>query len=175
LRTSKRSLVVLVLLAGCSSKPDASLPPVTPPPTADPDAGTSTVLPPRELPPELADLPRTDGGLPILFETTATMPPGWSLALAYDPKLDDPITRWGECAGRVVSCHQTASSSVAACIGAIATCADPNGGRDCCPASCLDEFRGLIGSGTPLAEAVNRVFVESACFPGLPSLEGEGP
>src|SRR5262245_37495805 len=97
-------LAGLLVLVGCDrvgALPDAA--------TSDPARASPPAAPvSRWLPPELAvGLPRTDKGLPILVSTRATLPPGKSLVLAYDQSLDDPITRWGECVGRVSACYRT--------------------------------------------------------------------
>ena len=92
---------------------------------------------------------------------------GYSIALVYDDKIDDPVTRWSACFQRVLACHAPAESSVTACVKRIATCAKPEGGPSCCPQACLTAFDQALAAGKSEDVAVDQVFLAGACIPGF--------
>ncbi|MBL8917570.1 MAG: hypothetical protein JNJ54_01805 [Myxococcaceae bacterium] len=151
-----------VIVAGCRCDDE---------PGALPDSATVTrPAPPAVravLPPALAaSLPRTDGGLPILYSN-----PGEgraTFALVFDESLDDPIARWGECVDRVVACFRVnPSAPVAPCVAQLERCTDASGGRGCCPARCLDEFASATSRGVAALDALDETVLEGTCVEGF--------
>jgi hypothetical protein len=123
-----------------------------------------------ELPAELvAALPRTDGGLPVLFgPLAAASNPALSLQFAYDDKLDDPLARWGDCLSRVTACYDAnPGAPVARCIDVIEPCADDTGGKACCPPACIAGFKALRRQGVEERAAIDQSFLKGACVKGL--------
>ena len=143
--------------------PDVQTPPGVQPP------GPPT---PRALPAELeAALPRTDDGRPILLASAGSGPEAADVQLVYDEDADDPITRWGQCLGRVVSCYEANDGGpIAGCLAVVERCASGDGGEGCCPSACLDELASAIAGGMPEDEAVDTILVEGACVPGVAEL-----
>jgi hypothetical protein len=125
------------------------------------------------IPPEVAaQLDHTDGGLPIFVSTSATLPAGTTIGLAYDATLDDPITRWGQCLSRVVACHAAnpGAGPIAPCIALIERCADNHGGKGCCPSACLDRYAMAVASGEAESDAFTQIFLDGSCVDGMAAL-----
>jgi hypothetical protein len=163
LRSSFHVLVVLALASsgcpGCGEDPKPPAPAVS-----------------AQLPPELAaSLPKTDAGHHVLFESTAMLPEGVSLVLAYDENRDDPLVRWAECVGRVAGCYKTNSGSIAGCVDFIEVCADPSGGIGCCPQACITQFQELLHQGRKEEEAIDESFARGDCVAGFTDFTTERP
>jgi len=132
-----------------------------PPPANAPGAPVS-----KELPPELAAaLPKTTAGLPKLHEARAE---GFTLQLGYDANLDDPITRWAGCMGRVVDCvRANPNGPFGGCVPQISVCPSDEGGDDCCPKACLDEFKEAYRRTQNDRRAVEESILTGRCIPGF--------
>ena len=130
-------------------------------------------LPPVKaaMPLELtAQLPKTDDGLPILVSTTYA---DKTVALVFDESLDDPITRWGECLSRVLSCRQVNTGPIAPCIDMIEHCATNEGGIGCCPSACIAEFKQQVSAGEEEFAAIENSFLAGNCVEGLADFTNE--
>jgi hypothetical protein len=114
--------------------------------------------------------PRTDSGAVILIQSNATLGGGLSLVLAYDETLDDPITRWADCLGRVNACYQSNCGAIAGCVDAIPRCASANGGPGCCPSACIEAFHAALDGGTDEPTALTRSFLAGECIPGFSAM-----
>jgi hypothetical protein len=130
---------------------------------------------PASLPAEIeAALPHTEDGLPILMDLPVEALPGFKLQLVVDSTRDDPMTRWGECLARVMSCYKT-NDRVTGCIEqGIEICASDSGGNGCCPRACVDAYSRLHGSGMSEEDAVEGSFIEGGCIPGFVDLVNGG-
>lgn len=183
-RLSPRSAVFFAVLAlalegGCRRPPAAEggapEPEGSTDASAEPqgeDAATHPPGPPvsADLPRELAEaLPKTDGGLPILFAVQGGgANPGLSVRFVYDSKRDDAISRWGQCLSRLTACYSAnPRAPIGGCIELIERCADDQGGKGCCPDACVASFRALRAKGIGQEEAVEQSFLEGGCVRGL--------
>ena len=105
------------------------------------------------IPPELgAGLGQTPRGFPILVETTAGLPPGLALAIAYNANADDAVARYGECLSRLSACYAKNHGVIGDCFddtgdgpALIQPCADDTGGKGCCAPACISQYRELLG------------------------------
>ncbi len=146
------------------------------------EAGLDVALPPGVRPPApptprdldpaaVALLPATEDGRPVLLSTGSPGPDGYEIELVYDRAIDDPISRWGQCLSRVVSCYrENAGGPIAACVAVVERCASDAGGEGCCPPACLDAFEGALRGGMVEDDAVDSVFVEGDCVEGLAAI-----
>lgn len=164
------ALGALVVLACAPARPvggeagtDVPVPPGAVPP------GPPT---PRALPAEVETaLAHTDDGRTILLSTGAAGPEGTDIQLVYDEDAEDPITRWGQCLGRVVACYEANEGGpIAGCMTLVERCASDDGGEGCCPGPCLDAFAAAIAGGMEEDAAVDTILVGGDCVPGLTAL-----
>ena len=103
-------------------------------------------------------------GLPIT--ASIDTPFGYSIdAVVTD--VDDPLSRWGQCLGRVVGCYRANAGRLTGCAEYIELCGDNTGGHGCCPSRCVEEFQTLLGQGLSEDEAVARSFLAGDCVEGL--------
>jgi hypothetical protein len=161
-------ILAFVLMAACSEGG----------PSGDdggPQQGPPAARVPPELPAEIeSSLPHTDDGLPILLDVPTEAIPGFKLQLVFDATLDDPITRWGECLARVMSCYKT-NDRVSSCIETqIEICADDQGGNGCCPRACIEEYARLHDEGASEDEAVENSVILGDCIPGFAEMVNGG-
>jgi hypothetical protein len=169
-RAAGAATLLSVALCGCGSGAEGLGASSTSGPAGGQPDAVNPPAPPidTQLPPDLAEgLPRTDGGQPVVMTTNATLAPGVMLALTYDEKLDDPISRWGSCLSRVVGCYRTNGGYLGGCVDHIEVCGDPAGGDGCCPRGCLDRYKALRGQGVPEDTAVDGSFIAGDCIPGF--------
>jgi len=154
------SLAVALLASGCDVLSREKPPPAEPPGPP----------PSREVPPEIAaQLPTTQDGKVLFTEVTSG---GLTMQLAYDPTLDDPITRWGWCLSRVTACvTANPSQSIIGCIPKIEVCASSEGGHGCCPSACLDEFRQAHERTRDDRRALEESILTGRCIPGFPEAQ----
>lgn len=154
----------VLLLASCTAPPRSDAGADAPPPGVAPPGPPA----PRALPPELADLPRSEDGLPVLATTGAPGPDVYEAQLVYDEAADDPITRWGQCLSRVVACYDAnPSGPIAGCLERIERCERDSGGEGCCPAPCLRAVADAIAGGAPEDDAIDATLVRGDCVEGF--------
>jgi hypothetical protein len=122
-----------------------------------------------------AGLPKDASGHPILLDQS--MPgSGATVRMTVALELDDPITRWGACLDRAMSCVRNSVGPFGPCVALIDRCADSRGGHGCCPSACLDDFALRHSSGVSEAEAFRSVFLEGTCIAGLSTFrQGSAP
>jgi hypothetical protein len=136
---------------------------------------------PSGLPSIDDQLMHTPEGLPVL---TAVPNGEWAMALVYDPSLKDPITDWGSCLELFRGCYHAAfldagrldasdddggAPSIAGCVAALPVCAGgpQQGGDDCCPKQCLDDFQGMVASGATENDSANATVLQGNCIAGF--------
>ena len=153
-----RAWVLALFVSGCShGPPDAAHPPAPP---ADPSP-----------PPGLAEsVPKTDGGLPILYSSGQG---GWSINVAYDQNLEDPIAHWTECLRRV-STYYTANAKgpITGCVSKIPLCSSNAGAPGCCPPACVARFKQLVAHASE-SDAVKGSFIDGNCVDGFAAQMGQ--
>jgi hypothetical protein len=132
---------------------------------------------PALLPDDLeGSLPRTDGGLPILLANPLGAGTGVALALTFDKTLDDPVTRWGECMGRVVACYDAnGANAIEGCLRLIETCPTDRGGNGCCPRTCLTAYENLRAQGQQEDRAVIGSYLRGDCIRDLAAARDTTP
>lgn len=170
------ALPFLLLLTGCKTVPVA--PANFPTPSTSVESLKKSVLNPplpptgTKLPPKLADeLPKDKRGRPILLELPG--PENAKAQLIYDETLDDPITRWSECLGRVLSCAKANQGIIGQCINYIEVCKDDKGGKGCCPRPCIEKHKQLLAEGLTEAEALDQGILRGDCVPGFDAMDTE--
>ncbi len=135
-------------------------------PTAPADCRPLPPPPSREMPEALRKaLPSDDQGRPVIAQQGG-------VGLAYDSQLDDPITRWAACLSRVTAVLKAnGPGKVAHCIDSVKLCPTDEGGPDCCPKACIDEFK-QAAAREPSEMKTLAVFSKGSCVKGLPEPRG---
>ena len=143
----------LVVLSGCK----VDLPKITVPPLP-----TLDVL---KLP-----LPKTAEGKYLLMQLA-------DAHLEIDPTVRDPFTSVGDCVDSVTYCYTPGSRTLDECVRSVRTCATSTPWKEalgCCPQACQDGYAAARADGVEPAAALDKVFFETTCFPGVTAaLEGK--
>jgi hypothetical protein len=149
-----------VLAAGCQGAESPKTASPSPPPA--PERGGILPSPPdREMPAALASaLPKDEQGRPILMQRGG-------VGLAYDSKIDDPISRWSACLSLVNPARQTARQGGTPWIDLVKPCHTNAGGNDCCPPACIEKFKKEKASGASDSDGIDRSFMEGTCVEGF--------